>query len=163
MGRSQDSKSYNFKNVGVTQQEENEAANILPNERPIGIVSPIQLGTGNDGLFLMHRNLFNQISDNLRNLINTSHGERLGLHDFGANLQPLVFNLGNQDVDEEATKRINTAVSKYMPFVDLQTFEPFVDRFNNKDVAKVGVRVTFTVPQLGPSIRAIDVLLYCAG
>ena len=163
MARSQEGKSYSFKSVGITPQEAADLANILPNERPIGIVTPIQLGTGNDGLFLMHKKLFNQISDNLRNLISTDHGERVGLYDFGANLGPIGFNIGNEDTDSEAIRRIGTAVGKYMPYVNLQTFEPFIDHFNNDVVAKIGVRVTFSVPSLGPSIRALDVLLYCAG
>ncbi len=163
MPPSQDSKSYSFKNVGITQQQEADSLNLIPNERPIGISTPIQFGTGNDGLFLMHKKLFNQISDNLRNLINTDHGERVGLYDFGANLGPITFNLGNEDVDSQAIARISTAVSKYMPYVDLQTFEPFVSRFNNKEIAKVGIRVIFTVPSLGPSERAIELVLYCGG
>jgi phage baseplate assembly protein W len=163
MPPSQDSKSYSFKNVGITQQDATNTANLIPNERPIGIATPLQLGEGNDGLFLMHKKLLNQISDNLRNLINTDHGERVGLYDFGANLGPLTFNLGTDDIDSQAISRISAAVSKYMPYVDLQTFEPFVSRFNNREIAKVGVRVTFLVPSLGPTVRGIELMLYCAG
>ena len=163
MTRSQASKSYSFKHVGITQQDATDTANLIPNERPIGIVTPLQLGKGNDGLFLMHKKLLDQTSDNLRNLINTDHGERVGLYDFGANLGPLTFNFGNEDVDSKAISQISVAVSKYMPYVDLQTFEPFTSRFNNGEIAKVGVRVTFLVPSLGPTTRAIELVLYCGG
>ena len=163
MARSAERKSYSFKSIGKSQLQAANDARLVANERPIGIVTPLQFGRGNNGLFLMHNRMFDQLGDNLRNLINTNHGERVGHYDFGANLSPLTFELGNEDVDAIAIQRIGAAVGKYMPYVELQTFESFTERFDNQNVAKIGLRVTFTVPSLGPKVKAIDVLLYCAG
>ena len=50
-----------------------------------------------------------------------------------------------------------------MPFVSLDTFEPIVERFDNEHTAKIGVRITYSVPKLSTKRRAIDVILYVAG
>jgi phage baseplate assembly protein W len=153
-------KAYNFKSVGEKLQERIVKDNILPNELPIGIKTPLEPGTSNDGLFKMHFSIADQISDNLRNMLQTNHGERLGFYDFGGNLEPLTFELGQETADSEAVRRINTTVSKYMPYVELEEFMPLIDRVNNQHTAKVGFRVTYAVPKLGIRNKAIDVILY---
>jgi phage baseplate assembly protein W len=164
MPRTREQKIYNFKSVGQTQAAEMDALNVTINERPIGIATPLQLGRGNDGLFATHKKLLDQISDNLRNLISTNHGERVGLFDFGANLQTLLFDFGTEDTDAESARRISTAVEKYMPFVELVTFEPFILKDESDGaLVKVGLRVVFTVPNLSSTQRGIDILLYTAG
>ena len=87
--RRQTRKEYSFRSVGNTKRDSQNT--IEKKERPpIGIKTPIQL-SNKDGLFEMHRDVADQISDNLRNLILTNHGERLGFYDFGANIRPLVL------------------------------------------------------------------------
>ena len=132
----QERRTYDFKSVGIRQQDElaqNSVTQFKP--KPIGIKTPLEFGQGT-GLLKMHTSMFSQLADNLRNLIMTNHGERLGHHDFGANLFPLVFELGNADFDGEAIRRIKSAVGKYMPYINLKTFTPVVDRLDNKEVAE---------------------------
>lgn len=158
--RNQNQKSYSFKSVG------NKVEDYLEKEEeiklPIGIMTPLRL-SNKYGIFDMHTDMGKQISDNLRNLLLTNHGERLGFFDFGANLGPLVFELGAESADEVAIKRIGESVKKYMPFVDLQDFQSFVDHFDNKEVAKIGVRVTYLIPALDQNLRSLEVLLYVGG
>ena len=104
-----------------------------------------------------------QIHDNLENLILTNHGERLGLPDFGANLAELTFEMQDEDVQSEAMARVSKTVRKYMPYVQLETFSPFIDHFDNKEVAKVGLTIGYQVPKLRTEMRMIDVVLFCAG
>ena len=93
----------------------------------------------------------------------TNHGERLGFYDFGADLKPLVFDLGQEEADILAVERIKAAVSKYMPFVSLSNFQVFVDRLDNKEVAKVAVQVTYKIPRLDKLTRSLEVMLYMGG
>ena len=104
-----------------------------------------------------------QLSDNLRNLLLTNHGERLGYYDFGANLRPLVFDLGTDEADQEAIRRIKRTTNKYMPFISLEGFQVFVDRKDNKAVAKVGVQITYKIPRLDAALRSLEVMLYMGG
>ena len=153
---------YSFKSVGVNQ-EEFDADN--PNTtlgEPIGFMTPLRLGDRNGGVFAMHRLMSDQVSDNLRNLIMTNHGERLGLYDFGGNLRTLVAELGTEGGDSAAIRYISKAVEKYMPFVDLETFESFKEP-GPRGLAKIGVRVVYNVPQLNVSGKGLEILLYMMG
>lgn len=160
--RNQTRKTYSFNSSGVRKEPVVNSDNITIRPPPIGIKTPMQLSAA-EGLFEMHTDLSKQLSDNLRNLILTNHGERLGFYDFGANLRPILFNLGSEDGDLEAISRIKLAVRKYMPFVSLQDFQVFVDREDNKNVAKIGIQVTYTVPRISPAVRSLEIMLYMGG
>jgi phage baseplate assembly protein W len=136
---------FNFKSVGI----KNDQQPITGSTLPIGIKTPLQLGKSGEGIFAMHTSLADQMADNLRNLITTNHGERLGLYDFGANLRSLTLDFTSlEDFDSEAIIRIRNAVTKYMPFVNLKTFESTIDRFNNQVVGKINIKITYNIPQL---------------
>ena len=154
--------TISFKSVG-TKASENRAPTV-PVPTPIGIVTPMQLGEGSDGIFGMHRNLGEQIADNLRNLILTNHGERLGQYDLGANLKALVFDYSsNPEWESEAMSNIKTAVAKFMPFVELESFETSIDTNNDPQIATVAITVTFNVPTANISNKAIRVFFEAGG
>lgn len=155
-------KSYSFKSVGV-QEEDTKTVVDRAQKLPIGIKTPIQISSEAGGLFSMHKDIDKQLSDNLRNLLLTNHGERLGYYDFGANLRPLVFDLGTDEADQEAIRRIKRTTNKYMPFISLEGFQVFVDRKDNKAVAKVGVQITYKIPRLDAALRSLEVMLYMGG
>ena len=155
-------KTYSFKSIGKTKSDIAAETTDTPTKLPIGIRTPLQLSRST-GLFEMHTDISRQISDNLRNLILTNHGERLGFYDFGANLRPLVFDLGQEEADQQAIDRIRATVSKYMPFVSLAGFQVFVDRIDNEQVAKVGIQVTYTIPLIDVAVRSMEVMLYVGG
>tara|TARA_B100001287_G_C22617176_1_gene498226 strand:- start:367 stop:861 length:495 start_codon:yes stop_codon:yes gene_type:complete len=160
--RNQTRKVYSFKSSGKSKSELEKEVTDTPVKLPIGIKTPITISRGN-GLFEMHTDLSRQISDNLRNLILTNHGERLGFYDFGANLGPLVFDLGTDQGDALAIDRIRESVRKYMPFVSLQNFQVFIDRHDNKTLAKVGIQITYGIPLLDTATRSLEVMLYMGG
>lgn len=160
----QESKQYSFKSVGQSlASREARGATTENKPRPIGIATPVTLDYGEFGFVKMHTNVADQVTDNFRSLILTNHGERLGLYDFGANLLELTFEMQREEVQAEAMRRISTAVTKYMPFIELETFETFVENFDNQDVARVGVRLGFNVPRLEIVNRRLEVVLFVAG
>lgn len=159
-------KVYDFSSVGELEEDydkrtENRAEDIQ--QIPFGIKVPLELGDSNDGFLKMHYDIEPALADNFRNMIMTNHGERVGLYDFGANLRELAFELGTEQFDAEAISRIRKTTSKYMPYVQLLTFEPLVDRFDNEEVAKVGVRITYRVDALSKKQRIIEAIVYTAG
>lgn len=145
----------NFKSVGV-KRAITLAQNNSNSETIIyyGVKTPLENGANGEGLFAMHTVLIDQIVDNLKNLICTNHGERLGYFDLGANLKPLLAEKSSRnDFDEEATTRIKTAVTKYMPYVELTTYETLFDPINRDDIShveRVRIRIKFniSVPQV---------------
>lgn len=150
--------SYNFKSVGQTATS--IASQRPPDaQRPIGIKTPLELGTGADGLLKMHKDLERQLSDNFRNLLLTNWGERMFMYDFGANLRELQFELGTEDGDVEAINRIRNATAKYMPFIDLQTFETFNVPLVVGYTSIVGIRITYSIPVISENRKTIEVAI----
>lgn len=154
-------KVYSFKSVGELDADNRQNDQTVKVKLPIGIATPVSLGT--NSLLKMHTSQLKVISDNFRNMLMTNHGDRLGFYDFGANLEELTFELGSESADAEATRRIAKTTAKYMPFVSLDTFEPFIEKFDNQHTGKVGIRVTYTVPKISNDMNAVEVLLYVAG
>jgi phage baseplate assembly protein W len=151
--------SYSFKSVGQTPQSSLKTT-VETSPIPIGIKTPLQLA-GNDGLLLMNYELEDQLGDNLRNLLQTNWGERLGQYFFGANLKPLTVNFSSQnDFDNEAIVRIKSAVTTWMPFIDLEDFMSEIDRLENKNTGKINVTVSYNIPALNVSGKKIQVVLY---
>jgi phage baseplate assembly protein W len=111
----------------------------------------------------MNFDLGDQISDNLRNLVMTNHGERVGIYDFGANLRALTLELSLPAWEEEAMTRIKTSVSKYMPFVNLQTFDVVVGDQTTFGLGRVAIRMSYTVSGLADRERAIEIIMHIAG
>ena len=155
-------KVYSFKSVGQTSQEVAEQDDVVARKKPIGIKTPVQLSE-NDGLFSMHTSTIDNIKDNFKNLLLTNHGERVGLYDFGANLNSLLFDLGTDDFDTEAIRRISAAVTKYMPFIEPQTFEPFTIGAAERTLSRTGIRITYSVPKLNVFDQKIEVILHAGG
>ena len=65
----------------------------------------------------------------------------------------------------EAIKRIKLAVSKYMPYINLHTFEPSVINDDQKPggIATVGLKITYSIPAAKSGTQAMEVVLYTAG
>jgi len=145
-----------FKSVGTLSTNKKYEVKTLP--KPIGFKTPLRLGTLKEGIFSMHYTPIDQIQDNLKNLLLTNHGERLGFYDFGADLLPLVFeSTAEVDIEEEAMVRIKTAVQKYLPFIDLQEFESQFQSPEGDGLSRLKVRLTYDVPVLEVKTRSLSI------
>lgn len=154
---------YSFKASGEERSSIKKRAAQQVKSPPIGIKTPLQISYGDEEFLEMNYDLLDNISDNLKNLILTNHGERLFDYNFGANLKELAFELGTEDADAEAIARIQSAVAKYMPFVSLNTFEAITLEPSANNVARVGVRVAYTVPAVSQKEKTIEVIIYTVG
>jgi phage baseplate assembly protein W len=119
------------------------------------------LAGAGEGLLAMNYNIADQFADNLRNLLLTNWGERLGHYQFGANLRPLTTEFASQEnFDNQAIERIRNAVNEWMPFVTLGTFESSVDRTENKNTAVILIKITYSIPAIEVIDRALQIVLY---
>lgn len=150
---------YSFKSSGNIVSRTTREGDPIPTRNPIGIRTPLRLDDKN--LFAMHYNIEDQIHDNLRNLLLTNWGEKVGFYDYGANLQALTSELPNIDAfDNEAIDRIRTAVSAWMPFISLNEFTSELDNESNKNVGIVKIKVTYNIPKLNIENKALQISLY---
>ena len=155
---------YDFKSVG-SKSDDRKYTQVL-DTAPIGIKTPLEFGTERSGLLEMHFTNPGQIKDNLRNLIQTNFGERVGLYTFGANLNELVGELSSkEDFDGEAMLRIKNATTRWMPFVELETFETnFVDPAQTADgLAHIVMTITYSVVRLSIIKDKIQVTIVTMG
>jgi phage baseplate assembly protein W len=149
--------SFNFKSAGTTQAKK-KVETLSRSAPPIGIKTPLELGE-KDGIFKMHHAIDDTVGDNLRNLILTNWGERLGLYAFGANLRPLLADWKTQDeFDTQAIQRISNAVLKWMPYVNLGEFSSRLETIGS-EITVVIITVTYNIPSLNVSNKKIEVLL----
>jgi len=154
-----------FKSVGVSVETlVSSSLDVTPT--PIGMVTPLRPGRVNGGIFEMYTSLRSTLNDNFKNLLMTDHGERLAIYDFGANLRELTFEMSafnKEEFDSEAVIRIKTSANKYMPFLQLKTFESSVDHHDNSVVGKVVIRITYDIPRLNVQDQAQEVTLFVGG
>lgn len=148
-----------FKNVGHISGSRAPT----PSETSVfGIKTPLRFGTAADGIFSMHTSLREQIRDNLRNLLLTNHGERVCFADFGANIRPLLFDLTTNEFDSQAATRIKTAVSKYMPYIELRTLSTS-NATHNEGVAVIKMQLVYEIPMLAVTNQSIELTFYVGG
>jgi len=151
--------TYNFKSVGKTQTQQKDEE-LVVTQVPYGIKTPLQLGDA-EGIFVMNYSLADQFHDNLRNLLLTNWGGRLGIYEFGANLLPLTTEFVSQDdFDTEAIRRIKSAVEKWMPFIDLEDFTSNVNRKDNVNTGIIEINITYNIPSLQVTKKAIQITLF---
>jgi len=151
--------TLSFKSVGRTAQSiAQESVETTP--IPIGIKTPLQLNSI-DGFFEMHYSLEDQMADNLRNLLQTNFGERVGLYNYGANLKPLTVNFSSQDdFDAEALIRISSAISRWMPYIEPIDYISEVDRSQKLNTALIRITVGYNIQSLNVQQRKVQLVLY---
>ena len=158
---------YDFNSVGV--QTSDPRFSRVPDSKPIGIQTPLILDSSRGGPFKMHFNVYDQIRDNLRNLILTNSGDRLGRYTVGGNLKELCSEfVSKKSFDSEAMIRIKTAVRKSMPYVELSTFKSEIRSLPNDpskppSMSLVSIKLAYSVPRLRSSNNALEFLLYIMG
>lgn len=151
--------TYSFKSAGKTRQQEQEEV-LVTSPVPYGIKTPLSIAT-KDGILAMNYSLEEQFADNLRNLLQTNWGERLGLFQFGANLKPLTTEFVSQEsFDNEAIDRIRNAVERWMPFIELEDYSSIVDRNENYNTGILRINITYNIPALEVTRKGLQVTLY---
>ena len=139
-----------FKSVGISgQQALQQRAAVTPQPVRVGIITPLKEGNNDEGLLAMTYDVGFQMKNNLRDLLMTNWGERVGRYDYGANLQPLVteYENGAEQFDSEAMQRIMNAVQKWMPYVELENFESRPQYAVEQAVGNVVIFVDYSIPR----------------
>ena len=84
----------------------------------IGISLPLDYG--DQGFFNKTRTLLQQTRSNIRNLLLTVKGERLGNPNFGSDLMRLLFEPQNDDFEAAIEESIRSSMDEWMPFVKIR-------------------------------------------
>ena len=118
----------------------------------IGLSLPIKKGENTD--FSMTKTSLEQSKFNLRNLLLTDLGERVGQPTFGTRLKELVF----ENIDEELPSRIEEevrrAVTNWLPYINIISIETLTDDADNSMIV---VRVKYSTSLNPQTVTQVDV------
>ena len=96
------------------------------------------------GFFSRTKTALEQAKSNIRNLLLTNKGERLGNPTFGTNLLSLVFSQENTDLESRVEEEIRASMGEFLPFINIVSIETNFSE-TNKDTAIVNLRFTLDV------------------
>jgi len=115
-----------------------------------------------NGFFNRTKTALEQAKSNIRNLLLTNKGERLGNPTFGTNLLSLVFSQENTDLESRVEEEIRASMGEFLPFINIVSIETnFSD--TNKNVANVNLRFTLNVDVTSEEDLSLDFSNYNVG
>lgn len=169
--------SFSFKSSGTkfdSRKIQNKDLNLR--KKPVGIKTPLSFDSESiNGLFEFNYDGLTQVKDNLKNLIKTNRGERLGRLDYGCNLAGFLFDYARvKEFEKIISSEINEQVQKFLPFIQIKTIN-FLDYFSrknnkmtNKTVNSLGLYpvllgIGYDVPRLGAENQILEVLIFVGG
>ena len=107
------------------------------------------------------------IHDNLRNMLLTNNGERLGRYDFGASLRSLTHEVvASDNFESTVMANIDRTVKKYMPFIQLDSFTSenviIKPASSSQELTKVTITVVYSVPIIRALNKQLEIVLFVA-
>lgn len=106
----------------------------------IGISLPLDYG--DQGFFNKTRTLLQQTRSNIRNLLLTIRGERLGNPTFGSDLMRLLFEPQNEDLEQAIEESIRASMDEWLPFVKIRNID-IIPSSRNPNL--INVRLQFSI------------------
>ena len=135
----------------------------------IGIKTPPRNSAGSE-IFDMHNDPREQLKDNLKNLIMTNQGERLVNTSLGANLKSVLYDFSkDREYKQTIDNMIRLAAEKFMPAINITEIQSVVienqekNTANKSGLAKLKLRVIFSVPIMRVDGLAVEVSMFIGG
>lgn len=116
----------------------------------IGLSFPLRRDINND--FALTKNSLQQSRHNLRNLLLTQVGERVGQPEFGSRLRELCFEQQNDELPVKLEEEVRRATGVWLPYINIQEVNTLTEE---GDKNKIFVEVKFSTtlnPQTTESI-----------
>jgi phage baseplate assembly protein W len=164
---------YKFKSSGrkFASKSNKDIKQIIEERKiPLGIATPLSLAQDDQSsLYNMNFDQLEQIRQNLKNLLLTSPGERLGRYNFGAGLRNVTFEMisQNKNFESKIMEIMQDSVQRYMPYVALRTLTSENVKIEtttiDRPLAKLLLEVNFDVLALNARKQKIMLVLYIAG
>ena len=116
----------------------------------IGISLP--LDHGNQGFFEKTKTTLQQTRTNIKNLLLTVRGERLGNPTFGSDLTRILFEPDVEDIGSVIEETIRASVSEWLPFVNIKSIKTTSSERNPN---LLNVRLQFTI-DVDQNVETLD-------
>ena len=112
-----------------------------------------------NGFFNRTKTALEQAKSNIKNLLLTNKGERLGNPTFGTNLLSLVFSQENTDLESRVEEEIRAAMSEWVQFIYIVIIETSFSN-NNMSTAIVNLRFSLNVDLTAEEDLTLDLSAY---
>tara|TARA_R100001443_G_scaffold113134_1_gene127465 strand:+ start:1270 stop:1680 length:411 start_codon:yes stop_codon:yes gene_type:complete len=123
----------------------------------IGVGLP--LTHNKSGFFYKTKTSLEQAKSNIKNLLLTKKGERLGNPDFGSELLSVIFEQEGDDIENKVEEAIRSAMSQWLPFIIIDEIETqFSDR--NRNAINVSIGFSINVDTTNKNKLSIDLANY---
>ena len=109
----------------------------------IGLSFPLRRDKFHD--FAMTKNSLEQAQHNLKNLLLTFPGERVGQPEFGSRLTELCFEPMNDDLREKIDGEIRRAVSKWLPYIIIKNINSVIEDGGSTNTVTVVIKFSTTL------------------
>ena len=113
-----------------------------------GLKFPLEYNNQQGGFFPTTKTIKEQASSNLKNLILTNKGERVGQPKFGTNLTSILFEPITPDTGDRIESSINEAVSRWLPYITIVNTFTSVPKTNPNMVM---IQIEFSIKVDDPS------------
>jgi len=123
----------------------------------IGISLPLVHGT--QGFFNKTKTTLEQTRSNIKNLLLTIKGERLGNPTFGSNLMRILFEPDAGDLGEKIEETIRASVGEWLPYVRIKGIKTTSSERNPN---LLNVRLQFTI-DVDQNVETLDLDLATDG
>jgi phage baseplate assembly protein W len=109
-----------------------------------GLVFPLEYHNQKGGFFPTSKTLKEQASSNLKNLLLTNKGERVGQPDFGAEITSILFEQVTPDLGDRIEASVRDAVSRWLPYINLVNVFTTLPE-NNPNLVLIQIEFTITI------------------
>ena len=131
--------------------------NDLDEDTFIGLELP--LNYGNFGFFNRTKTALQQSISNIKNLLLTNKGERLGNPNFGSELLSIIFEQENTDIESRVEETIRSSMSEFLPFINVTNIETAFSP-TNKNALGVKIKFTLDVDETSQAELSLDLSSY---
>ena len=107
-----------------------------------GCTFPLTYVGGSDGFFPRASSVKKQAASNIKNLLLTQKGERVGQPTFGSDLPRLLFEQRTDDISDSIDETIREAISNWLPYIEVSEIQTL---FNDARPNEVNVILEFLV------------------
>jgi len=111
------------------------------------------------GFFYRTKTSLEQAKSNIKNLLLTKKGERLGNPEFGSDLFKVVFEQEGDDIESKVEEAIRSAMSRFLPFILVDEIETQFSSLN-KNALNVSIKFSLNVDTTNVDKLSIDLVNY---
>ena len=111
----------------------------------VGVTLPIEYG--HTGYFKQSETIKKQAYSNIKNLVLTGKGERVGQPEFGCDVNRIIFDPITEDTSDIMEEAVKDAISTWLPYISLNNvFVSFSEQDNNKIILSIEYTVNIEDP-----------------